>query len=223
MPADPAGLPDLSAVPLFPLPNVVLFPRAVLPLHIFEHRYRLMTADAVAGNKLVAMALLRPGWERDYHGRPAIEPAVCVGEILSWEELEDGKYNFLLRGVARATIVREFIDRPYRYAELAPIQDASRVLEIDLSPEREKLATLFSSPPLGATPLGQYARAWLSSPISTSDVADLIAFHLIEATKEKQALLEEADTRRRVRRVIKNFESMVEREELFSGGRSAWN
>src|SRR5687768_2370471 len=72
---------DLCAVPLFPLPNVVLFPRAVLPLHIFEERYKTMAADALAGDRLVAMALLRPGWEKSYYGRPAIEPVVCVGTI----------------------------------------------------------------------------------------------------------------------------------------------
>src|SRR5947199_3253211 len=89
---------DLSRVPLFPLPNVVLFPRAVLPLHIFEQRYRAMTADVLraGGERLIAMALLKPGWERDYYGLAAIEPIVCVGRILTHEELADGKYNFLL-------------------------------------------------------------------------------------------------------------------------------
>src|SRR5687767_7158030 len=98
---------DFAAVPLFPLPSVVLFPRAVLPLHIFEDRYRAMTADALAGDKVVAMALLKAGWEKSYYGRPAIEPVVCVGKILSHEKLPDGKYNFLLQGVQRARVIRE--------------------------------------------------------------------------------------------------------------------
>src|SRR5947209_4114241 len=87
-----------EAVPLFPLPNVVLFPRAVLPLHIFEERYRAMMADALAGDRQVAMALLKPGWEKNYYARPAIEPVVCLGRILSHERLPDGCYNFLLQG-----------------------------------------------------------------------------------------------------------------------------
>src|SRR3954464_4040637 len=87
-----------AAVPLFPLPNVVLFPRAILPLHIFEERYKLMTADALAGDRQIAMALLQSGWEKNYYGRPAIEPIVCVGTILNHERLADGKYNFLLQG-----------------------------------------------------------------------------------------------------------------------------
>src|SRR4029450_2778405 len=92
---------DLSAVPLFPLPNVVLFPRAVLPLHIFEERYKVMTADAINADRVIAMALLRPGWKKSYSPRPATEPVVCVGRILSHEKLADGKYNFLLQGSAR--------------------------------------------------------------------------------------------------------------------------
>src|SRR5438093_6138151 len=94
--------PDLPAVPLFPLPNVVLFPQAVLPLHIFEERYKAMTADALSGDRVIAMALLRPGWEKSYYARPDIEPVVCAGRILSHEKLPDGKYNFLLQGVVRA-------------------------------------------------------------------------------------------------------------------------
>src|SRR5438105_7782889 len=118
--ADPEDSPtDLSAVPLFPLPNVVLFPRAVLPLHIFEERYKVMTAEALAGERQVAMALLKPGWEKNYYHRPAIDPVVCVGTILSYELLADGKYNFLLQGHTRARVVRELSEeddweRPYR-------------------------------------------------------------------------------------------------------------
>src|SRR5450432_958575 len=85
-------------VPLFPLPNVVLFPRAVLPLHIFEQRYKAMTAAALRGEKLIAMALLKPGWEKNYYSRPEIEPVVCVGRIVAQEKLGDGTYNFLLQG-----------------------------------------------------------------------------------------------------------------------------
>src|SRR5882724_907350 len=95
------------AVPLFPLPNVVLFPRAVLPLHIFEERYKAMTADVLDGDKQIAMALLRPGWEKNYYGKPSIEPVVCVGTIVSHERLADGKYNFLLQGHSRALIEQE--------------------------------------------------------------------------------------------------------------------
>src|SRR5207244_1505389 len=113
---------DLSAVPLFPLPGVVLFPRAVLPLHIFEQRYREMTADALVGDRLIAMAMLRPGWEKSYYSCPAIDPVVCIGRIVSHEMLADGKYNFLLQGIARAEVVSESKgDKRYRVVELRPM------------------------------------------------------------------------------------------------------
>src|SRR5687768_17030188 len=154
---------DLRAVPLFPLPGVVLFPRAVLPLHIFEDRYRAMTADALNADKAIAMALLKAGWEKSYYGRPAIEPVVCVGRILSHEKLADGKYNFLLQGVQRARIIREnggggggggagagerdgAEETPYRTAHLQPLEETPAP-EIDLEDERRRLHELFMTTP----------------------------------------------------------------------------
>src|SRR5688500_14742809 len=168
------------AVPLFPLPNVVLFPRAVLPLHIFEERYKQMTADALAGQRQVAMALLKPGWEKDYYHRPAIEPVVCVGTILSHEKLADGKYNFLLQGHTRARVVRELDCDPYRQqyrlAELEPIRETND-LETDLDEERQRLGRIFRPGTLGATPVGRQFRQLLSDCLRTADVADLVAFN----------------------------------------------
>src|SRR5438067_1647451 len=163
------------SVPLFPLPNVVLFPRAVLPLHIFEERYKVMTADALAGDKQIAMALLRPGWEKNYYGRPAIEPVVCVGTIVSSERLRDGKYNFLLQGHSRATIDREWStegETPYRRADLRLMVEPP-LMEIDLSNERLRLTALFSDDTYSALPLGRQFRQMLSSPLATADVVDL--------------------------------------------------
>src|SRR5256885_9707642 len=93
-----------GAARLFPLPNLVLFPQVVQPLHVFEQRYRQMTADALAGDRLIAMALLRPGWEADYDGRPAIHPVACLGRVVADQRLDDGRYNLLLRGLARVRV-----------------------------------------------------------------------------------------------------------------------
>jgi Lon protease-like protein len=204
----PPERPDLSSVPLFPLPNVVLLPRAVLPLHIFEERYKTMTADALAGDRQVAMALLRPGWEKDYYHRPAIEPVVCIGTILSHERLPDGKYNFLLQGHTRARVTRELNDsvhRPYRVAHLDPIVETN-ALEIDLQDERERLTRLFRATALGGTPMGRQFRQLLAGTARTGDVADLVAYNYVEDVALKQSLLEEADVRRRVRRVVEAVE-----------------
>ena len=196
---------DLSSVPLFPLPNVVLFPRAVLPLHIFEERYKEMTADALAGNRQVAMALLKPGWEKDYYHRPEIEPVVCVGSILSFEKLADGKYNFLLQGHSRARVVREFGARSYRVAELEPIRQVND-LEADLEEERGRLIRIFRPATLGGTPVGRQFGQLLAGTLRTADVADLVAFNYIDDVALKQSLLEEADVRRRVRRIVEAVE-----------------
>ena len=189
----------LAAVPLFPLPNVVLFPRAVLPLHLFEERYRAMTADIIAGEGLLAMALLQPGWEQEYHGRPAIEPTVCVGQVLSWEQLPDGKYNLLLQGKTRARILREHADTglAYRVAELSPVPETA-VMEIDLADQRRKLSESFSSPRVAVLPVVKQFQHLLSGPMPTADIADLAAFNFLEDLQLKQNLLAEGDVRRRV-------------------------
>lgn len=187
---------DFPSVPLFPLPNVVLFPKAVLPLHIFEERYKQMTADALEGERLIAMSLLLPGWEKDYHCKPAIEPVVCVGKILTSEKLGDGKYNFLLQGICRARIVREHEGRPYRTATLRKLPEPA-VMEIDLAQERQRLAEQVSAGPLAGSPLGiQFAKLF-ERPIPTVHLMDLMAFTFVEDIRAKQRLLAETDPHRR--------------------------
>src|SRR5947209_13650942 len=143
--ADPSDDSDAAstfpATPLFPLPNVVLFPRAVLPLHIFEERYKAMTEKALEGPRRIAMALLKPGWEKNYYARPGIEPVVCVGRILTHEELPDGKYNFLLQGIARARIVKEYCGKPYRVADLERLPEEP-VLDMQLEAQREQMGRI---------------------------------------------------------------------------------
>jgi Lon protease-like protein len=205
---------------LFPLPNVVLFPRAILPLHIFEERYKAMTSDAIDSDGQVAMALLKPGWEKNYYNRPAIEPIVCVGQILNHERLADGNYNFLLQGTTRAKIAREHAmtaDRPYRVAELIPLEETP-VMEIDLGGERERLVSIFSEDELGRTAIGRQFHHMLSSPLTTADIADLIAFNFLEDLELKQSLLADTDIRHRVGRTVRALEDLV--PMLLPGDRS---
>src|SRR5437763_13593816 len=110
-------------LPLFPLPNVVLFPNVFLPLHIFEPRYREMVADAVDADRMIGMVLLRPGWDRDYEGRPPIYPIGCSGVITHVERLPDGRYNMVLRGVARFRVLADDHERSYRRGILGPLPD----------------------------------------------------------------------------------------------------
>src|SRR5689334_17882023 len=207
--SDSSGVPRLpEVVPLFPLPNVVLFPKAVLPLHIFEERYKQMTADVLRSHRQVAMSLLRPGWEKNYYSRPAIEPVVCVGTILSHERLPDGKYNFLLQGTTRARIVQEFPGLPYRVAQLQPLPETP-ALEIDLQYERHLMHEVFGNRPLGETGIGRQFRKILAGPLATADVADLIAFNFLEDPDLKQSLLADPDVRHRVRRIIETVRTTL--------------
>lgn len=201
---------DLSAVALFPLPNVVLFPRAILPLHIFEERYKAMTADAVDGDGRFAMALLRPGWEKCYYSRAAIEPVVCVGQILQHEKLPDGTYNLLLQGCTRATVVSEQPpgERLYRVAELEPLAQ-SKPLEIDLTQYRDRLNALFSTGALSHACLGKQFRQMLASTWPTQDIADVAAFYLLEDLPLKQNLLAECDIVGRVARTVQALQEIA--------------
>src|SRR4051794_36501753 len=109
---------------LFPLPDLVLFPHVAQPLRVFEPRYRQLMADALAGDRLITMALLRPGWESEYHLSPAIHPVVCVGRITQEERLPDGRYTLLLQGLGRARVVEELeTDRLYRVARIEALPD----------------------------------------------------------------------------------------------------
>ena len=199
---------DLQAVPLFPLPNVVLFPRAVLPLHIFEDRYKSMITDVLAGERRIAMALLMPGWEKNYYLRPEIHPVVCVGNVLVHEKNSaDGTYNFLLQGQTRARIVRERAGGPYRVADLEPLAETV-VDEQDLTHHRRRLISVFDSGSLLATVIGRQFRQLLATGLSTSQIADLIAFNFLEDVSLKQSLLCECDIHKRVERTIAEFESL---------------
>lgn len=117
---DPA-LPAI--IPLFPLPNVVLFPHMSLPLHIFEPRYRKMVQDALLSHRMIGMALLRPGWEDDYEGRPPLFERGCAGRIVDSETLADGRINIVLKGLTRFRIVEEHAGQPYRLASVAALPE----------------------------------------------------------------------------------------------------
>src|SRR5258706_13100466 len=94
-------------LPLFPLPNVVLFPNVFLPLHVFEPRYRAMVADALASDRMIGMVLLRPGWEAAYEERPPVFSIGCSGVITHVERLPDSRFNIVLRGLERFRILEE--------------------------------------------------------------------------------------------------------------------
>jgi Lon protease-like protein len=132
-----------GTVPVFPLPGTVFFPQTVLPLHVFEPRYRALVRDASAGEGLIAISLLRPGWERDYAGSPEYEPLGTVGRIEDLSPLPDGRFLLRLIGVQRVDFLEVVRDDPYRVVRIRPRVE-TRLDEDDPAVRERKLALLAS-------------------------------------------------------------------------------
>jgi uncharacterized protein len=135
-----------EVIPLFPLPNVVLFPQMPMPLHVFEPRYRKMVADALASHRTIGMVLLRPGWERDYHGRPPVYAHGCAGTIAEHEALAEGKCNLVLKGTARFRILEEHAGEPYRLARVEPLAETLGDLAEIEAARRDVVAAIGRAP-----------------------------------------------------------------------------
>jgi Lon protease-like protein len=200
-----------AALPIFPLPDIVLFPGALLPLHVFEPRYRAMTADILAGARVLAIARLVPGFENDYYGRPPVYATVGVGELVSHQTLHDGRSNILLRGVARGSIQSELApDRPYRQvrAKLLPDRDAEREelhsKQLQLVAVCDHLATLL---PEGGDMLRQLVRAVHEPGLC----ADVVAAAVVLDADDRQGLLETLDPVERLERVIEQTSQLLSR------------
>lgn len=176
-----------STVPLFPLPNVVLFPGVFLPLHIFEARYRVMTEDALAGDRMIGMTLLKPGFEAEYEGRPPIYPVGCLGLITHAERLPDGRFNIVLQGVERFRLTAEDGSRVYRLGVVERLGG-----DIPASGDSPALRSLRDRIEHLLVPLVERAGAELSVPstMTDGDVVHALAQYLDLAPLERQALLE---------------------------------
>jgi Lon protease-like protein len=203
-------------IPVFPLPNVVLFPTVSLPLHIFEPRYREMVADALEGDRIIGMALLRPGWESNYDGRPPIYPVGCAGLITHAERLPDGRYNIVLRGLEKFRVVREHEDRAYRTADVDPIMESLSDRDRDVVRlERRRLEAL-----LVPQPEGRGVDRKMPKSMGDEDLVNALAQYLELEIVEKQALLERDGLVARCRSLIDLLEMkvMVARHEWGRGG-----
>src|SRR4051794_23263853 len=173
-------------IPIFPLPNVVLFPNVFLPLHIFEPRYRQMVEDALKGDRIIGMVLLRPGWEGDYEGRPAVYPVGCAGLITHAERLPDGRFNIVLQGIEKFRILDEDDSKTYRLARIDSIEESMAVHDKDeMRSARRRLETL-----LVPQPNGRGADPKVPPSMSDEDLVNALAQYLELEPVEKQALLE---------------------------------
>jgi uncharacterized protein len=192
-------------LPLFPLPNVVLFPNVFLPLHIFEPRYRDMVADALASDRMIGMVLLCPGWDRDYEGRPPIYSIGCNGVLTHNERLADGRYNIVLRGIERFRILEEDHTLAYRRALVEPLReqpldaaDRSAILN-----QRARLEAMLGPSQSSA------GDPRMPASMSDEDLINALAQYLDLEPLEKQALLEKASLRSRAESLVELLEMKI--------------
>jgi Lon protease-like protein len=179
-------------VRLFPLPNLVLFPHVVQGLHIFEPRYRRMVMDAVAGDKLIGLVLLQPGWEEEYDSTPPIEPVACLGRIGWHEMLADGRFNLRLRGIARVGLTEELpTDLPYRVARAELIPDVVPAEMIRLKSLRKQLAEVVLPRFTGDGGAHQQLHDLFAGDEPLGHVCDILSYALPLPIEMKQALLAE--------------------------------
>ena len=201
--------PDPEEVPVFPLPNVVLLPGALLPLHVFEPRYRQMTEDVVAGRRRMAVARLKPGFEADYHGRPPIHPVCGIGEVIRHERRADGRWDILVAGLTRARVLEELPPtHAYRVIRIEQLRDLPAKDPLALGAWQRELGVLWQR-------LAPYL------PDSVRDIcqrsedeqgagawADRIAATLIADPDERQQLLEELDPGERLCRLVQRLHEL---------------
>jgi Lon protease-like protein len=196
-------------LPIFPLPLVQLFPHALLPLHIFEPRYRELLKDCLAGDRVMAIATLEPGYAADYEGRPPVRAICGVGRVIGHQPLPDGRANILLRGVTRARIVSELPpDCAYRLARLTPLSD--RVAAgLDRAAAVQTLVLLADQIALRLPSGGETLRGLARSQPEPGPLVDVLSAALITDAGERQTLLELLDVAERVDRVTTRLATLL--------------
>ncbi len=180
-------------IPLFPLPNLVLFPGIEVPLHIFEPRYRQMLADIREGRGVIGRVLLKGNWERDYYGNPEIFSIGCAGTIEQIEGLPDGRFNLILSGLSEFRVLREVGGHPYRQAEVRWCPPPMASLELD-DEAMVNLHELLVSHPGKAAWEGWEALV-RQRGLRGADMINFLCFHLDLNPLEKQTLLEALNER----------------------------
>lgn len=190
-------------IPIFPLPNVVLFPQVFLPLHILEPRYRAMVADALAGDRVIGMVLLKRALEDGVDGPPPVYAIGCSGLITHFERLSDGRYNIVLRGLERFSINAEDHALAYRRAQVTPIPEPTLTADDQriLHHHRSRLETLLA-PAVGASSDDVPG----ASAMTDADLVNALAQYLDFEPLEKQALLERPCLRTRADALIELLE-----------------
>jgi uncharacterized protein len=193
--------PELvSIIPVFPLPNVVLFSKVQLPLHIFEPRYRAMVRDAINGERLIGMALLKGDWQKEYYGNPEVFSVGCVGKIVGHTPFADGRCNILLHGVSEYEIREEILDRTsYRQAKVRLREEPKPLEAAFFARLKSEILGLIGGIVEAESPL---LKILADASIDGATWLNLCCFSLNFAPMEKQTLLEAESLEQRAARLI---------------------
>ncbi len=203
------NLPDdfSNIVRLFPLPNVVLFPGLVQTLHIFEPRYRTLMADALATDHLIAVALLQPA--PAFQAIEPIFPTLCIGKVLTYHLLDDGRYFLKLGGVCRARVVAEVETvHPYRVARVEVPEEYSVGFAGHYGKLRDQVLSAFrkyleTQPPS----MNESAQNWIDENLSLSAICDFIVYACQPNPVEQQKFLDEFNVTKRAGKVLEMLQS----------------
>jgi len=195
-------LAALDELPLFPLPQAVLFPKALLPLHVFESRYRRMLKDCVETHGAMAVVLMKDPQVCDEHGQPVIAEIAGAGIVVEHQPLPDGRANILLHGTARVRLTELPFVPPYRRAKAVILE------EDDTEPEPADRTALISAATTFATEVRKRDPLFvfrLPPQAKTSTITDLCAHDLVVDSSARQAILEELVVSARVQHVIREL------------------
>ncbi|NIP37926.1 MAG: LON peptidase substrate-binding domain-containing protein [Candidatus Dadabacteria bacterium] len=202
------NLDNFSGVaPVFPLSNVVLFPNVLLPLHIFEKRYQKMVADALSGEKIITMSLLKPGWENCYYGCPEIYKTACMGRIVSTEYFDDGRSNIVLYGLKRVELSEIKQDLPYRMAHLTIKEDMINGSEELYRRHIEDLLCRWNEM-MGEEQKDHRIEVNTGLPIDR--LTDTLATLIISNIFDRQGLLEQLDAIKRAEMIINYIQTRLD-------------
>jgi Lon protease-like protein len=202
-------VPPTLSVLIFPLPDVTLFPRTLLPLHIFEARYRAMVTDALARDRRICMVRLRPGYEAGYAGKPEVYPVGGLGEIVSCERLANGRFDLVLRGEARVRLVQERpSDTLYRLVVAERLSDVEPAADVTPIVARIRAACRTLLGVLGR-PL-DFLDAAFADGQSPGTIADRIASGVLPGADVRQELLETPEVDLRLGRLAIALDALVD-------------
>lgn len=197
-------------VRLFPLPNLVVFPHVMQPLHIFEPRYRAMLEEALADDGLLGMVLLAPGWETDYEGRPPLRAAGCLCRVATYHKTDEGSYNVLVLGLRRITIERELPpDKLFRVAEVKLCEDeyANESSEERAELQHRLLESFKRVLPRIPEAYKQLDEL-LGSQVPLGMLTDIVAYTLDIDLEFKERLLSETNVSRRAEWLLEHLDHM---------------